>query len=104
MLNPKQKKQDAAESESQTESVGPPLDRMAISEFGLYEKNNTDPHGLHTLLAGFRVPTVNDIVYVNKNEVILVEWRVTVRALMPYEGVQDTDTNEAQLRRKESAF
>lgn len=87
MLNPKQKKQDAIESESQTEPVGRQLDRMAISEFGLYEKNNTDPHGLHTLLAGFRVPSADDIVYVYKNEVILVEWRVTVRALMPYEGV-----------------
>ena len=88
LLNPKQKKKDALESEPQTEPVGPQLDRMAISEFGLYEKNNTDPHGLHTLLAGFRVPSADDIVYVYKNEVILVEWRVTVRALMPYEGVR----------------
>ena len=87
LLNPKQKNQSAQESDSQTKPVGPQLDRMAISESGLYEKNNTDPHGLHTLLAGFRVPTVDDIVYVSKNEVILVEWRVTVRALMPYESV-----------------
>lgn len=67
---------------------GPQLDRLAISEFGLYEKNNTDPHGLETMLAGFRVPTPDDIVYVTDGEVILIEWRVSVRALMPYEGVQ----------------
>lgn len=72
---------------TETKPVGPQLDRMAISEFGLYEKNNTDPHGLHTLFAGFRVPSVDDIVYVSANEVILVEWRVTVRALMPFEAV-----------------
>lgn len=67
---------------------GPQLDRMAISEFGLYEKNNTDPHGLETMLAGFRVPTEEDLVYVTDGEVILIEWRVTVRALMPSEGVR----------------
>lgn len=63
------------------------LDAVAISEFGLYEKNNTDPHGLETMLAGFRVPTPEDIVYVTDGEVILVEWKVTVRALMPFEDV-----------------
>ena len=66
---------------------GPQLDRMAISEFGLYEKTNTDPHGLETMLAGFRVPTPEDIVYVTDGEVILIEWRISIRALMPYEGV-----------------
>lgn len=67
---------------------GPQLNRMAISEFGLYEKNNTDPHGLETMLAGFRVLSPSDIVYVSDGEVILIEWRVSVRALMPSEGVQ----------------
>lgn len=67
--------------------VGPQLDKMAISEFGLYEKNNTDPHGLETMLAGFRVPSADDLVYVTDGEVILIEWRVTVRAVMPNEGV-----------------
>lgn len=71
--------------------VGPQLDKMAISEFGLYEKNNTDPHGLETMLAGFRVPTEEDIVYIHDGEVILIEWRVSVRALMPYEGVTVVD-------------
>lgn len=66
---------------------GPQLDRMGISEFGLYEKNNTDPHGLETMMAGFRVPTPEDIVYVSDGEVVLIEWRVIVRALMPSEGV-----------------
>ena len=60
---------------------------MAISEFGLYEKNNTDPHGLETMLAGFRVPSADDLVYVTDGEVILIEWRVTVRADMPNQGV-----------------
>ena len=69
------------------DAVGPQLDVMAVSEFGLYEKNNTDPHGLDTMLAGFRVPTEDDIVYVTDGEVILIEWRVSVRALMPNEGV-----------------
>lgn len=71
--------------------VGPQLNRMAISEFGLYEKNNTDPHGLETMLAGFRVPTADDLVYVSDGEVILIEWRVIVRALMPAEGVRIID-------------
>lgn len=87
LLSPSQKRQDPTGLDSETEPVGPQLDSIAISEFGLYEKNNTDAHGLHTLFAGFRVPTVDDIVYVHRNEVILVEWRVTLRALMPYEGV-----------------
>lgn len=68
--------------------VGPQLDKMAISEFGLYEKNNTDPHGLETLLAGFRVPSADDLVYVTDGEVMLIEWRVTTRAVMPNEGVR----------------
>ena len=72
-----------------SEPIGPQLDRLAISEFGLYEKNNTDPHGLETMLAGFRVPSADDIVYVTDGEVILVEWRVSVRALMPYEVVKN---------------
>lgn len=67
--------------------VGPQLEKMAISEFGLYEKSNTDPHGLETMLAGFRVPSADDLVYVTDGEVILIEWRVTVRAVMPNEGV-----------------
>ena len=71
--------------------VGPQLNRMAISEFGLYEKNNTDPHGLETMLAGFRVPTAEDLVYVSDGEVILIEWRVIVRALMPAEGIRIID-------------
>lgn len=70
-----------------THEVGPQLEKMAVSEFGLYEKNNTDPHGLETMLAGFRVPTVDDIVYVTDGEVILIEWRVSVRAVMPNEAV-----------------
>lgn len=70
-----------------THEIGPQLEKMAISEFGLYEKNNTDPHGLETMLAGFRVPTPDDIVYVTDGEVILIEWRVSVRAIMPYEAV-----------------
>ena len=74
----------------ETVQVGPQLNVMAISEFGLYEKNNTDPHGLETMLAGFRVPTEDDIIYVSDGEVILIEWRVTVRALMPNEGVRIT--------------
>lgn len=71
--------------------VGPQLDVMAISEFGLYEKNNTDPHGLDTMLAGFRVPSPEDIIYVNDGEVILIEWRVSVRAIMPNELVTTPD-------------
>ncbi len=71
--------------------VGPQLEKMAISEFGLYEKNNTDPHGLETMLAGFRVPSADDLVYVTDGDVILIEWRVTVRAIMPDESVQSID-------------
>lgn len=74
---------------------GPSIARLAISEFGLYEKNNTDPHGLETMLAGFRVPTPDDIIYVEDGEVILVEWRVSVRALMPYEVV--TNSSDSNL-------
>ena len=74
-----------------THEVGPQLEKMAVSEFGLYEKNNTDPHGLETMLAGFRVPTVDDIVYVTDGEVILIEWRVSVRAVMPNERVGSAD-------------
>lgn len=70
--------------------VGPQLEKIAISEFGLYEKNNIDPHGLETMLAGFRVPSADDLVYVTDGEVILIEWRVAVRAVMPNEGVQVT--------------
>lgn len=70
--------------------IGPQLDKMAVSEFGLYEKNNTDSHGLETMLAGFRVPSADDLVYVTDGEVILIEWRVTVRAIMPNEGVRIT--------------
>lgn len=73
------------------EPVGPQLDVMAVSEFGLYEKNNTDPHGLDTMLAGFRVPTADDIVYVTDGEVILIEWRVSVRAIMPNERIGGLD-------------
>lgn len=64
---------------------GPQLNRIAISEFGLYEKSNLDPHGLETMLAGFRVPSKEDIVYITDGETILIEWTVSVRALMPYE-------------------
>lgn len=75
---------------------GAQLQRMAISEFGLYEKSNLDPNGMCTMFAGFRVPSIKDIVYVSKDEVILVEWRVTVRALMPNEKVAATD-NEGHM-------
>lgn len=67
--------------------VGPQLVKMAVSEFGLYEKNSTDPHGPETMLAGFRVPSADDLVYVTDGEVILIEWRVSVRAVMPNEKV-----------------
>lgn len=76
---------------------GPQLSRMAISEFGLYEKTNKDPHGMYTLFAGFRVPEIKDIVYVSKDEVVLVEWRVTVRALMPNEVVSATDNTGKRI-------
>lgn len=87
LLKPNKRVYDEETETWSTVSVGPQLDTMAISEFGLYEKTNTDPHGLETMLAGFRVPSENDIVYVNDGEVILIEWRVSVRALMPSEGV-----------------
>ena len=77
--------------------VGPQLQRMAISEFGLYEKSNKDPHGMYTLFAGFRVPEIKDIVYVSKDEVILVEWRVTIRAMMPNEAVYATDNDRRMI-------
>lgn len=77
--------------------VGPQLSRMAISEFGLYEKSNSDPHGMYTLFAGFRVPEIKDIVYVSKDEVVLVEWRVTVRAMMPNEVVSATDNTGKRI-------
>lgn len=70
------------------EPVGPQLQRIAISEFGLYERNNSEPGGLTTMLAGFRVPNENDVIYLEKNQVLILEWRVSVRALMPYEGVE----------------
>lgn len=68
---------------------GPSVPRIAISEVGLYELDSSSESGRHSLMAGFRVPTVEDIIYVDPGEVILVEWRVSIRALMPYEGVQD---------------
>lgn len=87
LLNPKQKRENVGNMQSPWEPVGPQLDRIGISEFGLFEKSNLDPHGLHTMLAGFRVESTDDIVYVQRNEVILVEWKVSVRALMPSEGI-----------------
>lgn len=87
---------DLLEPQFNGQPVGTQLHRMAISEFGLYEKSNEDPHGMYTLFAGFRVPEIKDIVYVSKDEVVLVEWRVTIRALMPYESVAWSDDIEAQ--------
>ena len=87
LLKPTHAVQDEETGEISKIPVGPQLDLMAVSEFGLYEKSNTDAHGLETMLAGFRVPTADDIIYVSDGEVILVEWRVSVRALMPYEAV-----------------
>lgn len=69
---------------------GPSVPRIAISEVGLYELDSSSESSRHSLMAGFRVPTVEDIIYVDPGEVILVEWRVSIRALMPYEGVIDT--------------
>ena len=88
MLHPSKTVLNQLTGEYERITIGPQLDRMAVSEFGLYEKTNTDPHGLETMLAGFRVPYPEDVVYVSDGDVILVEWRVTVRALMPYEGVR----------------
>lgn len=65
----------------------PKIDRMAISEVGLYEMDSDTRDGQRSLMAGFRVPTVNDVIYVEPGYVVLVEWRITIRALMPYEGV-----------------
>lgn len=67
---------------------GPKIPRIAISEVGLYECDSFPAIGLNTLLAGFRVPTVDDIIYIDPGEVVLVEWRITVRAIMPYETVK----------------
>lgn len=66
---------------------GPVLTQIAISEVGLYEKNNTDPHGLRTMLAGFRIPS-EDIIYLQKDESVFVEWTITVQAIMPNEQVK----------------
>lgn len=66
---------------------GPEVPRIAISELGLYEMDSDSSVGCRTLMAGFRVPSVDDIIYVNPGYVVLVEWRITIRALMPYEGV-----------------
>jgi len=60
----------------------PAVSRIAISEVGLYERNTNTPNGRDTLMAGFRVPTVEDIIYVEQDYVILVEWRITIRAIL----------------------
>lgn len=84
--------------------VGPQLSRVAISEFGLYERDITEPGGLTSLLAGFRVPSEADVVYLAKNQTMVLEWRVTVRALMPYEGVVEyTDAMPAGISVQGSA-
>lgn len=67
------------------------IPRLAISEIGLFEKDSYPVSGLKTMMAGFRVPTVDDIIYVEPDEVMLVEWRVTIRAMMPGDGVVVTD-------------
>lgn len=64
---------------------GPKISRLAISEIGLYEMDSDTEVGRRTLMAGFRVPTVDDIIYIDPGYVILVEWRITIRALMPFE-------------------
>lgn len=66
---------------------GPSVPRIAISEVGLYEMDSDTEVGRRTLMAGFRVPRVEDIIYVDPGYVVLVEWRITIRALMPYEEV-----------------
>lgn len=66
---------------------GPSIPRIAISEVGLYEQDSFPITGLNTLMAGFRVPSVDKIIYLDPGEVILVEWRVTIRALAPYEQI-----------------
>ena len=68
--------------------VGPQLERVAISEFGLYERSNFEPDGLHTMLAGFRVPTEEDVMYLSHNQAMILEWRISVRAIMPNEEVR----------------
>lgn len=88
LLEPHQFTKSNPNDPYETEPVGPQLSRIAISEFGLYEKNNSEPGGLTTMLAGFRVPNENDVIYLEKNQVLILEWRVSVRALMPYEGVE----------------
>lgn len=65
----------------------PKLDRIAISEFGLYEQDSTDSCGLYTMLAGFRVPA-DSIVYVTPTDIILVEWLIRIQALMPNQQVK----------------
>lgn len=87
LLKPSYSAKDPVTGEIVKHPVGPQLEKMAVSEFGLYEKTNTDPHGADTMLAGFRVPHEEDIVYVYDGEVILIEWRVIVRAVMPNEQV-----------------
>lgn len=72
--------------------VGPGVPRIAISEVGLYETDTNQGVGPNTLMAGFRVPSVDDIIYVSPGYVILVEWRVTIRAIMPYERVISDST------------
>lgn len=72
-----------------TPEHGPSVPRIAISEFGLYEGDCDNEVGRYSLMAGFRVPTVNDIIYLEPGYVTLVEWRVTIRSLMPYEGVRN---------------
>lgn len=72
-------------------AVGPEVPRLAISEVGLFERDSFPSAGLKTMMAGFRVPSADDIIYVSPDEVMLVEWRVTIRAVMPYEGVAFVD-------------
>lgn len=66
---------------------GPSIPKIAISEVGLYEQDSYPATGLNTLMAGFRVPSVDKIIYLDPGEVILVEWRITIRALAPYEQI-----------------
>lgn len=69
---------------------GPSVPKIGISEFGLFEKDSFPKSGLRTMMAGFRVPKEEDIVYVLPDDVMLVEWRVSIRAVMPYEGIAVT--------------
>lgn len=66
------------------------IPRLAISEVGLFERDSYPQSGLKTMMAGFRVPSADDLIYVSPDEVMLVEWRITVRAVMPYEGIAVT--------------